>query len=312
MGTELIIETSNLTKQYEEVTALRRLSLEVPKNAIFGFLGPNGAGKSTAMKLLLGLAQPTEGSGVIFGMDIVRDSLAIRQRAGYLAQNPQFYEYMSARETLHFTGRFFGMDKQTIRRRTEEVLELVDLSNNADRPIKGFSAGERQRLGLAQAQINEPDLLILDEPAAALDPMGRRDVLKVMERLRERATIFYSTHILDDVQRVSDIVAILNHGELVAQAPIEQLLAGNGAVSYTVSFVGEPNGAHALLAGQPWVTGITAVHKNGVETWRVDVSDEQAAEAQLLATLVSSGVTIKEFGKARHNLEDVFINLVEG
>src|SRR5512136_3148759 len=194
----------------------------------FGFLGPNGAGKTTTIKLLLGLAKPTAGSATVFGHDIVHDNVEIRKRVGYLAQDPRYYEYMTARQTLRYTAHFFfkGPAKE-VEARVSETLELVGLSDKADRPIKGFSGGERQRLGIAQAQINYPDLLILDEPAASLDPIGRRDVLEVMERLRKHCTIFYSTHILDDVQRVSDTVCILDHGELVAQAPIGELL-GNG------------------------------------------------------------------------------------
>ena len=142
---------------------------------------------------------------------------------------------MSARETLRFTARFFfSGPRPKIEARVDEMLDLVGLQDKADRPVKGFSGGERQRLGLALAQINDPDLLILDEPAAALDPIGRHEVLQVMERLRAHTTIFYSTHILDDVQQVSDAVAILNHGELVAQGPIEDLLAGGGDPVYTL------------------------------------------------------------------------------
>ena len=133
------------------------------------------------------------------------------------------------------------------------------MADKADRSIKGFSGGERQRLGIAQAQINYPDLLILDEPAAALDPMGRRDVLEVMERLQKHTTIFYSTHILDDVQRVSDAVAILNHGKLVAQAPIEELMAGSQGTIYSLVIEGDAGPAQERFALRPWVSDIEAV-----------------------------------------------------
>src|SRR5690606_14546549 len=139
------------------------------------------------------------------------------------------------------------------------TLELVGLSDKADRSTKGFSGGERQRLGIAQAQINFPDLLILDEPAAALDPVGRHDVLEVMERLRKHTTIFYSTHILDDVQKVSDTVAILKHGQLVAQAPIEDLLAGNEGVVYHIALKGDDNGTQSLLSSKPWVSAVNSL-----------------------------------------------------
>ena len=167
------------------------------------------------------------------------NSVAIRSRIGYLPQNRSFYEYMSAREVLDYTAHFFFKGPQkSIDERVSETLELVGLTDKADRPIKGFSGGERQRLGIAQEQVNYPDLLILDEPAASLDPMGRRDVLEVMERLRKYSTIFYCTHILDDVQRVSDTVAILNHGELVAYGSIKSLLSGGEGVFYEVRLKG--------------------------------------------------------------------------
>ncbi|HET9908167.1 MAG TPA: ABC transporter ATP-binding protein, partial [Anaerolineales bacterium] len=235
-----VIETQGLTKSYKGVNALQPLNLRVRQHSICGFLGPNGAGKSTTIKLLLGLARPTGGSAKVFGMDIVRDSTDIRKRVGYLAQDPRYYDHMTARETLRFTARFFysGPEKR-MEDRIDETLELVGLSDKADRSIKGFSGGERQRLGIAQAQINYPDLLILDEPAASLDPMGRRDVLEVMERLRKHTTIFYSTHILEDVQRVSDTVAILNHGRLIAQAPIAELTSGKDGIIYSLKVKGD-------------------------------------------------------------------------
>ena len=209
---------------------------------------------------MLGLTRPTSGRGSIFGQDIVKHSVDIRKRIGYLAQDPRFYEHMTARETLRFKAHFYYRSPaDEIEKRITETLELVGLSGKADRSIKGFSGGERQRLGIAQAQINYPDLLILDEPAAALDPMGRRDVLEVMERLQKYATIFYSTHILDDVQRVSDTVAILNHGKLVALAPIEELLAGNQGTIYSLVLEGDAGLAQERVRSQAWVADIEAV-----------------------------------------------------
>lgn len=307
-----IIETKGLTKTYPTGTALRELSLQVPQNAVFGFLGPNGAGKSTTMKLLLGLMRPTSGGGAIFGRDIVRESVQIRERVGYLAQDPRFYNHMTARETLQFVARFFDMDKQTAAQRITDSLALVGLTDKADRPIKGFSGGERQRLGIAQAQLNEPDLLILDEPAAALDPMGRRDVLQIISQLRERTTIFYSTHILDDVQRISDRVAILNKGELVAQAPIGEILGG-GRSTYTIRFSGEPNGTYSTLQAQEWVQTVSTATEDGLHSWQVDVTDEQAAETALLPLMLGGNtpIAVKSFGKREQDLEAVFVELVK-
>jgi ABC-2 type transport system ATP-binding protein len=309
-----VIETKGLTKAYKGVQALKSLDLTVRRNSIFGFLGPNGAGKTTTIKLLLGLAHPTGGSAKVFGMDIQSDSVTIRKRIGYLAQDPRYYEHMTARETLHFTASFFfSGPKQAVEERIQETLELVGLDDKADRPIKGFSGGERQRLGIAQAQINYPDLLILDEPAASLDQQGRRDVLAVMERLRKYTTIFYSTHILDDVQRVSDTVAILNHGELVAQAPIDELLSGSGGVVYRLQIRGADEATRKRIQAQPWVASLTEQPVNGHVAWSVCVTDEAAAESQLLRMVQADPeVTVTEFGRQKYDLEEVFLNIVEG
>jgi ABC-2 type transport system ATP-binding protein len=233
---------------------------------------------------------------------------------GYLAQDPRFYDWMTARETLRFTaGFFYAGPRAAVEARLAEVLELVGLADKADRPIRTLSGGERQRLGIAQAQVNYPDLLILDEPAASLDPMGRRDVLEVMERLRKHTTIFYSTHILDDVQRVSDTVAILNHGALVAQAPIAELLSTGGGTVYTLGLAGDGASAQQRVAAQPWVTSLNTGRANGTVEWQVAVSDPAAAEAQLLRlVLADPDVRVTHFDRQRPDLEAVFLNLVEG
>jgi len=313
-STGLAIETQALSKSYKEVDALRSLDLKVASNTIFGFLGPNGAGKTTTIKLLLGLARPSSGGAKVFGMDIGQNSVQIRKRVGYLAQNPNYYDYMTARETLRLRARFFYTGtKNAIEERVAETLELVGLENKADRPIKGFSGGELQRLGIAQAQVNYPDLLILDEPAANLDPQGRRDVLEVMESLRKYTTVFYSTHILNDVQQVSDAVAILNHGQLIAQAPLEELLAGAEGTVYKLTTEGEGAGIQELVGRQSWVSGISSTASNNQTSWQVTVSDEEAAKDQLLKLVINDGgATVTEFGRKKYDLEEVFLGLVKG
>jgi ABC-2 type transport system ATP-binding protein len=309
-----VIHTQNLAKSYGEVEALRSLDLRVSKNSIFGFLGPNGAGKTTTIKLLLGLIRPTGGTASVFGLDIRRDSVAIRDRIGYLPQEPHYYEYMTARQVLRYAARFsFKGPEPRIEERIAETLELVGLEDKADRPIKGFSGGERQRLGIGQAQVNYPDLLILDEPAASLDPMGRRDVLEVMERLRKHTTIFYCTHILDDVQRVSDTVAILNGGELVAQGPIKELLAGGEGIIYTVTMEGDVESAYQRVSSQDWVADIRSKSRNCATVWTVGVTNAEAAKAQLLRLLLADEqVVVTGFGRKEYDLEEIFVSLVEG
>jgi ABC-2 type transport system ATP-binding protein len=311
---DYVIETRGLSKSFGDVQALRRVDLKVPRHSIFGFLGPNGAGKTTLMKTLLGLSRPTSGSGTIFGFDIVTESVSIRERIGYLPQQPRFIEYMTARENLQFAAKFFFSGPQAkIRERCDEMLELVGLSDKAERPIKGFSGGEKQRLGIALAQVNYPELLILDEPASALDPLGRQSVLDVMARLRKHTTIFYSTHILDDVQRVSDTVAILNRGQIVASGPIETILNGKDGVVYSLTLKGNPNGLSERFAALPWVTNTTVTQHNGTSNWQVSVSDENAAEANLLRhILADQTLTVTEFSRKKYELEEVFMEIVEG
>src|SRR5512139_912258 len=309
---DFVISTQGLSKSFGKVHALKALDLRVPQKSIFAFLGPNGAGKTTTIKLLLGLLKPTNGNGKILGMDILRDSVDIRANIGYLPQDARFYEHMTARQTLDYTARFFYSGPQAeIDRRVNQMIELVGLEGKADRPIKGFSGGERQRLGIAQAEVNYPDLLILDEPAASLDPQGRRDVLEVMSRIRKHATIFYCTHILDDAQRVSDRVAIVNQGELVTQTTIEELLAGTGDVIYSVTLRGDAQSASTQINQQPWVSGIEASQEGEETTWLVSVTDEAAAKDQLMSLLVSSGLKVSNFSRKEQTLEDVFIKIIE-
>lgn len=308
------IETLGLSKNYDGYMALDNLNLQVPQHSIFGFLGPNGAGKTTTMKLLLGLIKPTAGSGTVLGHDIAAESLAVRARIGYLPQQPQFYPDMTARETVRFAARFFFKGPQArIEDRVDEMLDLVGLANKADRPIKSFSGGERQRLGLAQAQVNYPELLILDEPAAALDPIGRHDVLAIMEKLRQYATVFYSTHILDDVQQVSDTVAILNEGRLISQGPIDLLLNGEGKTIYSVTLRGDLEAASTRAAQQPWVEQVVRQQRNGTATLQVTVTDEKAAETELLRLLLADKeLAVTAFGRRKIELEEAFMALVKG
>ncbi|MEW6503461.1 MAG: ABC transporter ATP-binding protein [Chloroflexota bacterium] len=310
----MVIETQGLIKSFGKVNVLQGVDLQVTQNSIFGFLGPNGAGKTTTMKILLGLIRPTGGSGTIFGLDIVQESVAIRERIGYLPQQPRFIEYLSARENLEFTAAFFYKGpKSKIRARCDEMLELVGLTEKANRPIRTFSGGEKQRLGIALAQVNYPDLLILDEPASSLDPLGRQKVLEIMERLRKHTTIFYSTHILDDVQRISDSVAILNQGKVVASGPIESLLNDQGSIIYCVTMRGAPEGLEEKLSNLPWIKQTSVSRHNGTSHWQISVSDEIAAEANLLRyVLADEAIIVTDFSRKKFELEEVFMEVVKG
>jgi len=310
---EFVIQTSGLSKTFGETKALVSLDLKVPKNSIFGFLGPNGAGKTTTMKLLLGQNKPTGGSATIFGHDIEKESISIRARVGFLPQEIRFYEYMTAREILNFTMRFYYKGpKNLIKQRVDEILKMVVLDKIADRPVKGFSGGERQRLGLGQAEVNHPELLILDEPAASLDPLGRRDLLKVMNHLRKDSTIFYSTHILDDVQKVSDTVAILHKGKLITQGPIEKILKGGEGTVYAVKLKGaDVDDLRSRLSAQSWISNVIVEQDAGVSEWQISVTDDGAAEDNLLGLVQAKGNKVLDYGEKDIELEDIFIKLVK-
>ena len=228
------ISTTDLTKHYPDVRALEGLSIEVPQGSIYGFLGANGAGKTTALKILAGLSRPTSGSATVAGVPLAAGE-SYKRAIGYLGQEPRFYDWMTARQTLRYVAGFYPWVRDPIERRIDEALEMTGIAAAADRPTRTYSGGMRQRLGIAQALIGRPQVLLLDEPASALDPIGRRDVLDLMEGLRGQATIFYSTHILDDVQRVSDHVAILDQGRLVRAAPTQELLAASPAIGFESS-----------------------------------------------------------------------------
>jgi len=310
---EFIIQTSGLSKIFGESKALVSLDLKVPRNSIFGFLGPNGAGKTTTMKLLLGQIQPTSGSATIFGQDIVKESISIRQRIGFLPQEIRFYEYMTAREILNFTMRFYySGPKNLIKQRVDEILKLVGLENIADRPVKGFSGGERQRLGLGQAEVNHPELLILDEPAASLDPLGRRSLLKLMKNISKDTTIFFSTHILDDVQKISDTVAVLNKGKLITQGPIEEILKGGEGTVYTVKLKGaDVDELRSRLSAQSWISNVIAEQVADISEWQISVTDDGAAEDDLLGIVQAKGNKVLDYGEKEVELEDIFIKLVK-
>ncbi len=327
--------TRGLGKRYGDVTALADLDLVVPERSVVGFLGPNGAGKTTAMKLLVGLARPSSGSAQVVGLDVRTQSAEVRSRIGYLAQEPRFYEHLSARETLRFVARFFYTGPEAaVERRIDTLLALVGLQGKADRPIRGFSGGERQRLGIAQASVNEPDLLLMDEPAASLDPAGRQAVLEIIGRLRERTTVFFSTHILDDVQRVADRVAILDRGHLVAYDETPALLAGDGASTFELALRGPLAAVEAALVAEPWVEAVERGGDAGMPatdvgssrderggaadgalegTLYVRAHDVAAAEARLLPVALGvPGTIVTRYQRRSFELEEVFLRLVDG
>src|SRR3954464_2063507 len=227
------IELHALTKSFGPTVALDHIDLVVQPGVVFGFLGRNGAGKTTALRILSGLAQPTAGTARVLGHDVTAATDVVRAQIGFLPDVPGFYPWMTAREYLEFAGQLFELDRATIDARATTLLEMAGLASVTTR-VGGFSRGMKQRLGIAQALINAPSLLMLDEPTSALDPIGRREVLEMIASLRGRTTVFFSTHILADVERVCDAVAILESGRVVANASVTELRARSASNRLTV------------------------------------------------------------------------------
>ena len=262
MTTASAITTAGLTKHYPGVKALTDLTLEVPAGSIYGFLGPNGAGKTTTLKILGGLIGPTSGTASIAGIPSTA-GLPYRREVGYLAQDPRFYDWMTGRETLRFVASLSPDPGARDRAWIDKVLDTVGLTDAGDRRTKTYSGGMRQRLGIAQALVTSPSVLLLDEPVSSLDPIGRREVLELMAQLRGETTVFYSTHILEDVQRVSDHVAILDGGRLVRAAPTAELLASFTRDRVRVVVGGADDTTGIDLAKLPCVLSVEPTEREG-------------------------------------------------
>ncbi len=304
-----------LTKRFggaSGVLAVDALDLEVPAGSVFGLLGPNGAGKTTTLRLVTGLARPTGGSVAIDGRQVTSDGSAARRGIGVLDQDPRYYGWMTGLELVELAGRLQGLSRPDARVRATATLELVGLADAARRRVGGYSGGMRQRLGIAQALVAAPRLLILDEPVSSLDPEGRRDLLALIADLRASATVIFSTHVLADVERICDRVGILDRGRLVTEGPLDELLGRYAQPIYRIEPEPGQAAAAALLVATlratPWVDGVT--DDGGGVRLVVSVTDEGAASAGLLPLVVAAGLRLAVFERARPTLEDVFLRLV--
>jgi len=302
------IRTTALTKVYGKKRALDSVDVEVEEGSIFGFLGPNGAGKTTALRILTGLASPTSGSVQILGQDVATAGNSVRAQIGFLPDVPGFYEWMRAEEFLRFAGGLFGIGRRVLDERVGVLLDLAGLSD-VDSEIGSYSRGMKQRLGVAQALINAPRLLLLDEPTSALDPMGRKDVLDMLTSLRGRTTVFFSTHILADVERVCDTVAILDRGRVVAQAPIDELKARYGQQKVVVEVTRGADELAEQIGHQSWASAVARGHNGAIE---ITVTDVGAAQQQIPAVVAVRQLGLSRMEAGEMGLEEVFVELVGG
>jgi len=282
MAQDVIVETRKLTKVYRDFwgrkkkTALNALNLEIHRGEIFGLLGPNGSGKTTTIKLLLGLLFPTSGEALVFGEPAV--GVAKNERIGYLPEESYLYRFLNAEETLDFYGRLFNMKPDVRSRRAQELIEMVGLANDKKRILKEYSKGMRQRIGLAQALINDPELIILDEPTSGLDPLGTAWMKHLIIELREKGkTVLMCSHRLDDVQKTCDRIAILNEGELQELGAVSKLLE-------------DANRVEMRARGLP-------------------LSDELRRDLE--EVLRRHGGNLESFGHPTTTMEDLFLRIVE-
>jgi ABC-2 type transport system ATP-binding protein len=307
------IRTSQLVKRYErgKVLALNGLDLAVPEGSVFGFLGPNGAGKTTAIKILTGLVEPTSGEAWVAGEPVAESSSRLRSQIGYLSQDPRFYTWMTGRELLVFAGELYGADRAAARRRADELLELSGLERAATRRIGGYSGGMVQRLGIAQAIVSAPRILFLDEPCASLDPLGRRDVLEFIARLRGKTTVLMSTHILEDVERVCDTVGIIDRGRMVATAETGEL--GRRFAPPVVELEFEtPDAAAAFASAWAEAGAAAGVATFKDETVQLRAPDLAQARASALRLVAAKNLPLERLETRSASLEDVFVRLVGG
>ena len=304
-----IIEIENLSKDYQTgffkkktVRALDSLTLSVRPGQIFGFLGGNGAGKTTTIKILMGLLFPSSGKARILGHDI--SDVKMHNRIGYCPENPYFYDYLTARELMNYFGELFGLDKQKRRDRTEHLLDLVNLDDKArSRQLRKFSKGMLQRVGLAQALINDPEIVFLDEPMSGLDPIGRREIRELIASLRsEGKTVFMSTHILSDIEALCDEVAILRKGKLAATGNLQDLLEQSGEQrAFEINFKGITAASLNGHLGQ--FKGQITDRPNG---FTIEVTDEAHID-DIIRNVRDAGGRIESLHPVKQSLEDLFV-----
>ncbi|WP_027718819.1 ABC transporter ATP-binding protein [Desulfovirgula thermocuniculi] len=308
-----IIVTENLTKQYGQVTAVKNLNLEIYEGEIFGLLGPNGAGKTTTILMLLGLTEPTAGRALVAGLDPTRNPLAVKRIVGYLPDNVGFYDDLTARENLLYTARLNRLPREEGQRRVEAALEQVGLGAHADRRVREFSRGMRQRLGIADIIVKDPRIIILDEPTLGIDPEGIRELLGLISRFsrEEGKTILISSHLLHQVQQVCDRVGIFVNGSLLAAGPIEslgrQIMAGK---PLEIELQVEPlfGEVLSLLAS---LEGVEKVEKQGPYI-RLRCAKGKDIRPRLTGLLAERGISLLHLRARGYDLDDIYLEYFQG
>lgn len=312
---EFAIETIHLSKFFgkeNQIRAVDNLNLQVRKGEVFGFVGPNGAGKTTTMKMLIGLLEPSEGRGKVAGFDIVREVINIREQTGVLPEPAGFYDNLTARQNLRFYAKLYNIEPGVREKRIVNLLETVDLTRAIDQKTGGFSTGMRKRFGLAQALINEPSVLFLDEPTSGIDPLGAqmmRDLIKDLNRSKG-VTVFLSSHSMEEVEEICDRIAIIARGKLLAVGSVEDLR----------DIVRAKEGVHYLLEVQDIPISETAeIVKNveGVQALEVQngilyIHTKMELRTEIAKAVKKAGGTVSMFEEEEMNLQKLFLKIIEG
>ena len=295
---EMVIETNALTRRYGKRTAVDRVDLCVPRGEIYGFLGPNGAGKTTTIRMLLGLIRPTAGTVRLFGENFHRHRMSVLRRVGSLVEAPSYYGHLTGAENLEVVRRLLGAPKKRI----AEALEIVRLTEAADRPVKGYSLGMKQRLGIAIALLGHPELLILDEPTNGLDPAGIQEMRRLIKDMPRKygMTVLVSSHLLSEIDQIATQVGIIHEGRLIFQDRIEALRQKSGP--RTAIGVDRMREASAVLEGSGWRPHI----EDGL-LWLDETEPEQVSRVNAL--LVKNGFSVYRLEEVKPSLEEVFLEL---
>ena len=296
-----MLHITGLQKSFGDKQVLKGVELSVPEHSIFGFIGVNGAGKTTTMKTVLGLLKADAGEVTVNGEKVTYGQTATNRYIGYLPDVPEFYGFMTAEEYLHFCGEITGMDAADLKERSEELLELVGLAGEKHK-VKGYSRGMKQRLGIAQALLNRPKLLICDEPTSALDPIGRKEILDILQSVREQTTVLFSTHILSDVERICTDVAFLNDGVVQLQGRLSDIKSKYRTENYLLE-LDETSSAQMLLKAFP-ATRVLSEHQ-----LRFRENDHSLFDVMLF--LSENKLSLSKLERIEPTLETLFMEVVK-
>jgi len=306
-----VIEVQHLTKQYGPFTAVHDVSFKAERGEILGFLGPNGAGKTTTMRVITGYMPPTDGKAIVAGYDVIEQPIEAKLRTGYLPETPPLYPDMTVRDYLMFCARIKGVPRADRTTRVKTTMERTRIADVATRQCAKLSKGYRQRVGLAQALIHNPDVLILDEPTAGLDPKQIIETRRLIKELGGEHTVILSTHILPEVSQTCQRVVIINKGRVVAVDTPENLtsrLQGSGSIYVEVDSLGAD--AQTVLASIAGVTGVTVSEKHGSATgYEVAMASDRDVRRELASTVVGRGWGLLELRPTRMSLEEIFLSL---